>query len=181
MKQTQFNEFLVELSALFKKYGFDNRAVKVQGQPKVEEQILERKENPSPKYHAGTYGSPAIYEEFKKTKDLKLVWARMSSSVKEYQLDPVEVAKISPDHCPVTGALIDYGYGLNRVTDNPYFRPGIDHIISVGNGGAKYGDITNIQIVSEFFNTIKNYGTMINAIQWLGFELKKLFFGKKAN
>jgi hypothetical protein len=96
----------------------------------------------------------------------------MSSSVKEYQLDPVLVANISPDHCPVTGALIDYGYGFNRITDNSYFRPGIDHKTAVANGGNKYRDIDNIQIVSEFFNTIKNYGTMINAIQWLGFELK---------
>jgi hypothetical protein len=44
----------------------------------------------------------------------------------------------------------------------------------VGNGGAKYGDISNIQIVSEFFNTIKNYGTIINAVQWLSFELDKI-------
>lgn len=174
MKQTQFNTFLEDLRAVFDKHEFHNRAVKVQGQSREELRIQERKENPHSKYHTGTYGSPAIYEEFKKTNNLKLVWARMSSSVAEYQLDPKQVADISPDYCPVTGALIDYGYGLNRTTDNPYFRPGIDHIVSVGNGGKKYGDITNIQIVSEFFNTIKNYGTMINAVQWLSFELKGL-------
>lgn len=171
MNQKQYNEFLSDLKDVFKKHGFHNRAVKVQGQTKEEEKIQERKDNPHPKYHAGTYGSPAIYDEFKRTGNLKLVWARMSSSVKEYELDPVEVANISPDYCPVTGALIDYGYGLNRVTNNPYFRPGIDHKVAVGNGGNMLGDITNIQIVSAFFNTVKNYGTMIDAIKWVCFEL----------
>jgi hypothetical protein len=170
MNKNQWNEFLEDLSAVFEKHGFTNRAIKVSGQAETETKIQTRKSWEF--YDAATYGSPATFEEFQRTKDLKLVWARMSSSVKEYQLDPILVANISPDYCPVTGALIDYGYGFNRITDNPYFRPGIDHKIAVGNGGAKYGDITNIQIVSEFFNTIKNYGTMINAIQWLGFELR---------
>jgi hypothetical protein len=169
MKQSQYNEFIADLKAVFIKHGFGSRTLKVQGQAKQEEAILTRV--PHPKYHPETYGSTAIYEEFKRTGNLKVVWARMSASVAEYQLDPEQVAAISPDYCPVTGALIDYGYGLNRVTDNPYFRPGIDHKKSVANGGKKYGDITNIQIVSEFFNTIKNYGTMLNALQWLFFEL----------
>ena len=172
MKQSQYNELTADLKAVFIKHGFGSHTLKVQGQTKQEEAILARV--PYPKYHPETYGSTAIFEEFKRTGNLKLVWAKMSSSVVEYQLDPKLVAAISPDHCPVTGALIDYGYGLNRITDNPYFRPGIDHKKSVANGGKKYGDITNIQIVSEFFNTIKNYGTMINAVQWLSFELEQL-------
>jgi hypothetical protein len=172
MKQSEFENFLLDLSSVFNKYDFDNRCVKVRGQSKEELKIQEIKKNPHLKYHVGTYGSPVIFEEFKRTNNLKLVWARMSASVRQYELDPVEVADIAPDYCPVTGALIDYGYGLNQTTDNPYFRPGIDHKVAVGNGGAMLGDITNIQIVSQFFNTIKNYGTMINAVQWLGFELK---------
>jgi hypothetical protein len=174
MNQEQYNALLVDLKTAFDKHGFHSRAVKVQGQSSVEEKILHQKLNPYGIYHAETYGSTAIFEEFKRTRNLKLVWAKMSPSVKEYQLDPEQVAAISPDHCPVTGAVIDYGYGLNRITDNPYFRPGIDHRIAVANGGAKYGDINNTQIVSQFYNTIKSYGTMINAIQWLNFELKQL-------
>jgi hypothetical protein len=172
MKQSEFENFLSDLTAVFERYGFDNRSIKVRGQSREELKIQEIKNSPHAKYHAGTYGSPAIFEEFKRTNNLKLVWARMSASVRQYELDPVEVANLAPDHCPVTGALIDYGYGLNQTTDNPYFRPGIDHKVAVGNGGAMLGDITNIQIVSQFFNTIKNYGTMINSVQWLGFELK---------
>jgi hypothetical protein len=172
MKQNEFESLLLDLTEVFNKHNFGSQSVKVQGQSREELKIQERKENPHPKYHVGTYGSPSIFEEFKRTNNLKLVWARMSSSVRQYELTPTEVAAIAPDRCPVTGALIDYGYGLNQITDNPYFRPGIDHKIAVGNGGAMLGDITNIQIVSQFFNTIKNYGTMINAIQWLNFELK---------
>ena len=171
MKQSEFNNLLLDLKTVFDKYNFESRSVKVRGQSREELKIQERKENPHAKYHAGTYGSPAIFEEFKRTNNLKLVWARMSASVRQYELKPQEVASIAPDYCPVTGAIIEYGYGLNQVTDNPYFRPGIDHKIAVGNGGAMLGDITNIQIVSQFFNTIKNYGTKINAMQWLRFEL----------
>jgi len=174
MKQNQWNDFLSDLNAVYQKHGFNSRAIKVKGQSHQEEKIQEQKENPYEYYNAETYGSTVIFEEFKRTKNLKLVWARMSASVKEYQLDPVEVANIAPDYCPVTGALIDYGYGLNRVTDNPCFRPGIDHIKSVGNGGNKYKDITNIQIVSQYYNTIKNYGSIIDAVKWLNFELDKI-------
>lgn len=171
MKQTQYNAFLADLKAVFDKHEFHSRAVKVQGQSREEAKIQERKENPHPKYHVGTYGSPSFYDEFKKTGNMKLLWARMSSSVRSYELDPLEVAAIAPDHCPVTGALIDYGYGLNQTTENPYFRPGIDHKVAVGNGGRMHGDITNIQIVSQFYNTIKNYGTLIDAIKWVNFDL----------
>ena len=137
--------------------------------------MLFRSRVPYELYDVNTYGSPIIFDEFKRTKDLKLVWARMSSSVKDYQLDPEQVAKIAPDRCPVTGALIDYGYGFNRITDNPYFRPGIDHKVAVNNGGNKYGDITNIQIVAELYNTIKNCGTIIDAIKWVGYDLGQKF------
>ena len=171
MNQSQYNSLLADLKDVFDKHGFHSRAVKVQGQRAVEDKILHQKANPYEIFHADTYGSRAIYQEFKKTGDLKLVWARMSSSVRLYELDPVEVAKISPDYCPVTGALIDYGYGFNQVTDNPYFRPGIDHKIAVGNGGVMLGDITNAQIVSQFYNTIKNYGTTVDALKWLFFDL----------
>lgn len=173
MNKNQWNEFLTDLYAVFEKHGFTSRAIRVSGQKETETKIQNR--IPWEFYDANTYGSPAIFEEFQRTKDLKLVWAQMSSSVKEYQLDPVEVAKIAPEHCPVTGSLIDYGYGYNRITDNSYFRPGIDHIRAVNNGGNKFGDITNIQIVSEFYNTIKNCGSLIDAIKWVSFELRKIF------
>ena len=173
MKQSEFKSLLLDLTEVFNKHGFNNQSIKVQGQSREELKIQERKENLHHKYHVGTYGSPSIFEEFKRTNNLKLVWARMSASVRQYELDPIEVARIAPDKCPVTGALIDYGYGLNQTTDNPYFRPGIDHKVAVSNGGSMLGDINNIQIVSQFFNTIKNYGTMINSIQWLKFELDK--------
>ena len=64
------------------------------------------------------------------------------------QFDPYDVAKIGSDYCPVTGAVLDYGIGNLQITDNSYFRSGIDLIMAVRNGGVKFGDITNIQIVS---------------------------------
>ena len=169
MNKKQYNNLLKDLTAVFVKHGFDPRALPVKGQKQVEDKIKNIK--PYEYYHPNTYGSKNIFDEFVKTKNLKLVWARNSSRVSHYQLDPYAVAKISPDYCPVTGALIDYGIGYNQITDNPYFRPGIDHIIAVSNGGVKFGDINNIQIVSQHYNTIKSFGSSIECIKWANFEL----------
>jgi hypothetical protein len=172
MQKTTWLQFKSELASLYEKFGYDNiRNVRIKGQRQVEEQILSRV--PHKMFDSSTYGSKDIFDEFQQKKDLKLVWARMSSSVREYKLDPYDVANIAPDNCPVTGALIDYGYGRNRVTDNPFHRPGIDHIVARGNFGAAHGDISNIQILSQHFNTVKSYGTEIEAIKWVGFELSK--------
>lgn len=173
--QKQYNEFLSDLKQVFNKHGFHNRAVKVQGQNRVEQQIKQHNGNWYVRsFHKETHGAIKFYEEFTQTQDIKLLWARMSSAVRSYELDPEAVARIAPDYCPVTGALIDYGYGYNQTTDNPYFRPGIDHKVAVSNGGKLLGDIDNIQIVSQFYNTIKNYGTSIDAIKWTYFELENM-------
>ena len=59
------------------------------------------------------------------------------------------------------------------VTDNVYFNPGQDHIIAVNNGGTRFGNANNIQIITQFINTVKNQGTEIDAMKWLFFELQK--------
>jgi len=69
--------------------------------------------------------------------------------------------------------LLDYGMGRNRTTDNAYFNPGQDHIIAVNNGGTRFGNATNIQIITQFINTVKNQGTIIDAMKWVFFELSK--------
>ena len=174
MNQKQYNLFLQDLKDVFDRHGFNSRAIKVQGQTVVENQIQLKKENPYLFFDPNTYSSQAIFEEFKETRCLKTVWAKMSRAVREYQLDPLEVVQIAPDFCPITGALIDYGYGFNRVTSNSYFRPGIDHIEAVNNGGSKFRTISNIQIISQYINTVKSYGTSIDAIKWTYFELENL-------
>ena len=169
MNKKQYNSFKKDLLAVYAKHGFDPRALPVKGQREVEDKISNRVAYEY--YHPGTYVSKPVYQEFTATNNLKLVWAKNSSRVRYYQLDPHEVAAIAPDYCPVTGAILDYGVGNNQITDNSYFRPGIDHILAVGNGGIKFGDITNIQIVSQHYNTIKNFGSEIEAIKWVNFEL----------
>ena len=171
MNKKQYNDLKKDLAKVFAKHRFDPCALPVVGQREVEQQITNRELYNY--YHPATYGSKTIFDEFVKTKDLKLVWARNSSRVKHYQLDPYDVAKIAPDYCPVTGAVLDYGIGNHQITDNSYFRPGIDHILAVGNGGVKFGDISNIQIVSQHYNTIKNFGSEIEAIKWVAFELNQ--------
>lgn len=172
VSKSKYVEFMREFHKLTQDYGFNSRSLVVVGQNQLEEKIKSRQYKLDI-FHPETHGSISAFKEFKQTSNLKLLWARMSSAVKTYELKPEEVASIAPDYCPVTGALIDYGYGLHRVTDNPFFRPGIDHKVAVGNGGRMLGDITNIQIVSQHFNTIKNYGTEIDALKWLIFEASK--------
>lgn len=174
MNRNQYNLFLRDLIDVVEKHGFHSRAVNVQGQKAVEDKILFQKQNPYLYFDVTTYSSMPIFEEFKETRCLKTVWAKTSRAVREYQLDPCEVVKIAPDYCPITGALIDYGYGFNQVTNNAYFRPGIDHIIAVNNGGAKFKDISNIQIISQYINTVKSHGTIIDALKWTCFELEKI-------
>lgn len=174
MNQKQWNDYLTDLRDLNKKHGLSNRSLKVAGQKNTEDKIQKVKEQPWEFYDSNTYGSPAIFNEFTQTKNLKLVWARMSSQVREYELSPDDIAIIAPDYCPVTGALIDYGYGYNRVTDNPYFRPGIDHKKAVSNGGDKLGAIDNIQIISDHSNRIKNNGSIIDFVKLTNFELDNL-------
>lgn len=170
--RARYTDFMRAFSQLAKDYGINPRSLPVKGQPLQEQFILDRPYKLDI-FHEATHGSYTNFREFRDKKNIKLLWARMSSAVKGYELDPLEVAAIAPDNCPVTGAVLDYGYGIHQITDNPFFRPGIDHIRAVGNGGASLGDITNIQIVSQHFNTIKNYGTEIDALKWLIFEAKK--------
>ena len=125
MNKKQYNDLKKDLAKVFAKHRFDPCALPVVGQREVEQQITNRELYNY--YHPATYGSKTIFDEFVKTKDLKLVWARNSSRVKHYQLDPYDVAKIALDYChTVTGAVLDYGIGNHPITDNSYFRPGID-------------------------------------------------------
>jgi len=170
--KAQYVNFMLAFTKLAEEHGLNAVSLKVKGQL-AQENIIKSVELKLDMFNESTHGTINNFHEFKHKRNLKLLWARMSSAVKQYELDPEEVANIAPNNCPVTGAVLDYGYGLHQTTDNPYFRPGIDHILAVGNGGNRLGDISNIQIVSQHFNTIKNYGTEIDALKWLMFESKK--------
>ena len=50
----------------------------------VEKQIKERQFYEY--YHPATYGSKAVFDEFCRSYDLKLVWARNSGRVKHYPI-----------------------------------------------------------------------------------------------
>jgi hypothetical protein len=105
-----------------------------------------------------TYGT--FFEMFKKSSKqdqfLKLIWAH---TVK-WDGDPIELAKIAPDVCPIFKTPLDYGRGLNKVT-NPnidnydgFFQPTVDHKVARSHGGKD--EIDNYVIVSRKANQFKS-------------------------
>ena len=111
-------------------------------------------------YDQATYVRDDLFEAFKKSKDqnkfLKLIWAFDTN----WPGNPLEIAKICPDVCPIYGTPLDYGKGKNRVFnplvehDEGYFQPTIDHIKPRIAGGED--QVSNYIIVCRKFNTRKN-------------------------
>ncbi len=170
--RSQYEKLTADILDAFQRNGFDPIEWKVQGQKQQEAEILAKQNDLYVRtFDPVTHGTIEFYKEFVEKRDLKLLWARVNCS--RYKLDPLELYARCPDRCPAMGVLLDYGMGRNRVTDNAYFNPGQDHIIAVNNGGTRFGDTNNIQIITQFINTVKNQGTIIDAMKWLFFELKK--------
>ena len=169
MNPKQYKQLLEDLLSVFKKHKFDPRSIKRKGQKTIEEKIKNRK--PYQMFDLLTYGSQDLFQEFNSTGDYKKLWARRHH--KDYKMPFELFYEICPDHCQITGCLLDYGEGHNRVTSHPLHRPGQDHIVAQNNGGQRYGDIKNLQIINQHMNCIKNDGTLIDALQWLRFELSK--------
>ena len=169
MNQKQYNQLLKDLVSVFKKHKFDHRSIKRKGQKTIEEKIKNRK--PHPMFDSLTYGSQDLFQEFNYTSDYKKLWARRHHKDNKMPFEPFY--KILPDHCQITGCLLDYGEGYNRVTNHPCHRPGQDHIIAQNNGGQRHSNIKNLQIINQHINCIKNDGTLIDALQWLRFEILK--------
>ena len=105
-----------------------------------------------------TYGR--FFDLFKQSKKqdqfLKLIWAH---DVK-WDGDPIELARIAPDVCPVFGTPLDYGRGFNKLI-NPnidnidgFFQPTVDHKIARTHGGED--SINNYVIVSRKANQFKS-------------------------
>ena len=74
--------------------------------------------------------------------------------------DPFELAKIAPDFCPIFDTPLDYGRGLNKVT-NPnidnydgFFQPTVDHKLARSLGGKD--EISNYVIVCRKANQFKS-------------------------
>ena len=125
----------------------------------------------SRKYHvqddSRTYGK--FYDMFRKsTKQdqfLKVIWAH---SVK-WDGDPIQLARLAPDVCPVFGTPLDYGRGFNKVT-NPnidnfdgFFQPTVDHKLARSLGGKD--EIDNYVIVSRKANQFKSDMASIDELQ----------------
>jgi hypothetical protein len=170
--KAQHEKLCAELKETFQRNGFDPITWKVSGQKQIEADILAKQEDLYIRtFDPTTHGTIDFYKEFVKTLDLKLLWARMHATT--YKLDALELYARCLDRCPITGVLLDYGMGRNKVTDNSYFKPGQDHIDAVNNGGKRFGDANNIQVITQFINTVKNQGTEIDAMKWLFFQLSK--------
>lgn len=174
MNSKQYKELLEDLYKIFQKHDFDPTEIRFKGQKHEEQRIQEVKENPWPEYDETTYGTHENYAHFLKNKDLKYIWAHNNKRIKYWQLDPSDVYKLCPDRCPMSGVLIDYGLGKNKVTSKIEFRPSIEHIVPRASGGNAYGDITNIEILTQASNMYKSKGTVLNFLQGTCYQLRKI-------
>ena len=174
MNSKQYNALMEDLHKVFQNHGFDPVELKFKGQKELEHRIQKVKESPWHEYDESTYGSHENYAHFLKNNDLKYIWAHNSERVRYWQLEPDEVYKLCPDCCPMSGVLIDYGIGKNKVTSKIEFRPSIEHIIARASGGEAYGDITNIEILTQASNMYKSKGTVLNFLQGTWYQLRKI-------
>lgn len=169
MNQKQYKSLIEDLRSVFEKHNFGSTSIKRKGQKSIEDKIQSR--TAYRLFDQLTYGSQELFQEFEETGDYKKLWA--SRHHNDYRMNFEEFYSILPDRCPITGCLLDYGEGFNKVTSHPCHRPGQDHIIAQNNGGQRYGDINNLQIINQHMNGVKSDGTIIDALQWLRFEVMK--------
>lgn len=135
---------------------------------KIEEQIRTKKYMISydPASHGGSY---ELYEHFREHKDLKWIWCHSGN---RYGVDPVELYNKAPDRCPVFGTLLDYGLGENASTNLDLFRPSLDHTEQQSRGGAKRGNINNIEVMSNLANRLLNNSTLMQSLYLLKYAIK---------
>jgi len=183
MDDQQLLTMLIDINAVFSKYGVNNRTFKFKGQEEVESKIQKIKDDPSP-YDPKTYGSPKIYAEFlERDKDLKFVFLNISPARKNWGIDLEEIIKeydarrfICPDADPDSGCMLNYGFNRNSVTEDPEFKPTFEHIITrkeieIKGLNINHNDISNLEIISFATNTYRNKGTFINRFQLFASEL----------
>jgi hypothetical protein len=133
-------------------------------------------------YDQGTYLSEKLFEGFKASKNqkafLKLIWAFGVG----WDCNPVELAKICPDVCPIFKTPLDYGRGLNRIlnpnvdSDEGFFQPTVDHIIPRSLGGED--SISNYVIVSRKANQFKSDMNSQEELDNFYNGMKTVYFGK---
>ena len=131
-------------------------------------------------YDQGTYLNEKLFEGFKASKNqqkfLKLIWAFGVS----WECNPVELAKICPDFCPIFGTPLDYGRGLNRVhnpnvdSDEGFFQPTVDHIVPRSAGGLD--EISNYVIVSRKANQFKSDMETLEELDSFCKGMKQIYF-----
>ena len=175
MHKSRWQEYLKKQKDLFEEYS-DIAFLKRQGQAEIEERIQNRE--PYTTYDQDTHGSIENFQEF--LQNLKTIttneaviklWGKNHHT--DYRMPYEEFVSKCSAKDPVSGAILDYGEGFHKVTNNTMFRPGQDHDISQNNGAKKYGDIDNLEIINQRGNTIKNDSDLIDIIQLCMYMIKR--------
>lgn len=162
--RAQYDQLIQGIITAADQSGFESSEWLAKNQQVIEDQIRARQQDPFiRRFDVLTHGTLDNYQEFVRTRDMKLLWARMNHMT--YQLTVEGLYSKCRDRCEITGALLDYGYNQNRVTDHPYFLPSQDHIIPVNAGGNKFGDSSNIQVISQRINTFKSDSNSLDILK----------------
>jgi 5-methylcytosine-specific restriction endonuclease McrA len=110
-----------------------------------------------PKYNPGTYHSRELYRTVYETKDLRPVWAYKNAQ--KWGVDYTLFLKLCGETCSCCGSVLDYGLGKNNNKKLDINTPSTDHIIPRSLDESKTNDITNLWIICNRCNILKNNST----------------------
>jgi 5-methylcytosine-specific restriction endonuclease McrA len=115
------------------------------------------------KYDPGTYITRDLYEVVCQTRDLRPVWAHVSSQKWNAEYEPF--LALCGDTCSCCGSPLDYGLGKNNNDKADVNTPSTDHIVSrsvakkLGWTEEQINHISNLWIICMRCNLFKNNAT----------------------
>lgn len=109
------------------------------------------------KYDPGTYLTRDLYRVVVETRDLRPVWAHKNAQ--KWGVDAQEFLKLCGETCACCGSPLDYGLGKNNTDKLDIHTPSTDHKIPRSLDESKTNDITNLWIICNRCNLLKNNST----------------------
>lgn len=109
------------------------------------------------KFDPGTYLTRDLYRIVGQTGDLRPVWAHKNSQ--KWGVDPQAFLDLCGEKCACCGSYLDYGLGKNNTHKLDINTPSTDHKVPRSLDESRSGDITNLWVICNRCNLLKNNST----------------------